>query len=226
MIQRTFSRLPQSLCLAAFSIGLCAALSPCARGQQPVVIPPGPTAPMGAPGEAVASDANPASPYFHVTGNDDRLKMVVNTSRFLVLDKRIPQVQVNNPDILSVVPVSPNQVQISAKRTGVTQVNMWGEDKRVYTVNVIVMGDAAELSEILKVLFPRSTLHVVPVNGASVIISGYVEEQDTVPKIVAVAAKYFPDVINNMVISGTQTGIVRVKVYEVSRTKLRNLGFD
>jgi pilus assembly protein CpaC len=206
--------------------GLCAAYSLCARGQQPMVIPPGPTGPIGTAGEAVASDANPTSPYYHVTGNDDRMKMVVNTSRFLILDKRIPQVQVNNPDIVGVVPVSPYQVQISAKRTGVTQVNIWGEDKRIYTVNVIVMGDAAELSEILKTLFPRSTLTVVPVNGASVIISGYVEEQDTVPKIVAVAGKYFPDVINNMVVSGTQQGIVRVKVYEVSRTKLRNLGFD
>ena len=226
MIERTFFPLLRSFCLAAFSIGLCAASAPSARGQQPMVIPPGPTAPVGRPGEAVATDANPTSPYFHVTGNDDRLKMVVNTSRFLILDKRIPQVQVNNPDILSVVPVSPNQVQISAKRTGVTQVNLWGEDKRIYTVNVIVMGDAAELSEILRVLFPRTTLTIVPVNGASVIISGYVEQPDLVPKIHAVAAKYFPEVIDNMTVSGTQTGIVRVKVYEVSRTKLRNLGFD
>jgi pilus assembly protein CpaC len=226
MIQRTISLLLRSLCLAALSIGLNAAFSPCARGQQPTVIPPGPTAPIGTPGEAVASDANPNSPYYHVTGNDDRLKMVVNSSRFIILDKRIPQVQVNNPDILGVVPVSPNQVQISAKRTGVTQVNLWGEDKRIYTVNVIVMGDAAELSEILRVLFPKSTLTIVPVNGASVIISGYVEQQDTVPKIHAVAAKYFPEVIDNMIVSGTQQAIVHVKVIEVSRTKLRNLGFD
>ena len=72
--------------------------------------------------------------------------MVVNSSRFLTLDKRIPQVQVNNPDILSVVPMSPTSVQISARRTGVTQVNLWGEDKKIYTVNVILTGDAAELA--------------------------------------------------------------------------------
>ena len=152
--------------------------------------------------------------------------MVVNTSRFLTLDKRIPQVQVNNPDMLDVVPISPNQVQISAKRTGVTQVNLWGEDKRIYTVTVIVMGDAAELTEVLRELFPRTSLTIVPVNGNSVIISGYVDQQDAVPKIVAVATKYFPDVINNMTVSGVQQGILHVKVFEVSRTKLRNMGFD
>ena len=118
--------------------------------------------------------------------------MVVNTSRFLTLDKKIPQVQVNNPDVLDVVPISPNQVQISAKRTGVTQVNLWGDDKRIYTVTVIVMGDAAELTEVLRELFPRTSLMIVPVNGNSVIISGYVDQQDAVPKIVSVATKYFP----------------------------------
>lgn len=200
-----------------------------ARAQQPLVVPPGPNAPLGpsaVAGEAVTGDATPSGPYFHVTGNDDHLRLVVNSSRFLVLDKRIPQVQVNNPDILSVVPVSPTQVQISAKRTGVTQVNLWGEDKHIYTVNVIVMGDAAELAEILRVLFPKATLSVVPINGTSVFISGYVEQLDVVPKIHAVAAKYFPEVIDNMLVSGAQQGVVHVKVVEVSRTKMRNMGFD
>ncbi len=210
----------------ALLLGARLFFAPWACGQQPLVIPAGPAAPQIAAGEAVASDANPSSPYFRVTGNDDHLRMVVNSSRFLLLDKRIPQVQVNNPDILNVVPMSPTLVQVSARRTGVTQVNIWGEDKRIYTVNVIVMGDAAELAEILRTLFPKATLTVVPINGTSVIISGYVEQQDFVPKIHAVAAKYFPEVIDNMLVSGTQQGVVHIKVVEVSRTKMRNMGFD
>ena len=55
--------------------------------------------------------------------------MIVNTSRILTLDQKIPQAQVNNPDILDLAPLSPTQVQISAKKPGVTQVNLWGEDK-------------------------------------------------------------------------------------------------
>ncbi len=66
----------------------------------------------------------------------------------------------------------------------------------------------------------------MPINGNSVVISGYVDQQDAVPKIVSVAAKYFPDVINNMTVSGVQQGMLHVKVFEVSRTKLRNMGFD
>ena len=152
--------------------------------------------------------------------------MIVNSSRFLVLDKKIPQVQVNNPDVLDVMPILPTQVQISARRTGVTQVNLWGEDKRIYTVTVVVLGDAAELTETLRILFPRASLTIVPINGNSAIISGYADQQDEVPKIVSVASKYFPDVINNMKVSGVQQATLHVKVYEISRSKLRSMGFD
>ena len=47
-----------------------------------------------------------------------------------------PQVQVNNPDILELTPLSPNQSRSAAKKPGVTQINLWGEDKQIYTVDV------------------------------------------------------------------------------------------
>ncbi len=223
MNQRLISVAQRSIAIALLLLGQLAAVLPIAGGQPPVVIPPGPATPTPVAGQAGPS---PAGPYYRVTGVDDHLKMVVNSSRFLVLDKKIPQVQVNNPDVLDVMPMSPNQVQISAKRTGVTQVNLWGEDKRIYAVTVVVTGDAAELAETLRSLFPKTSLTIVPVNGNSVVISGYVDQQEAVAKIVLVASKYFPEVINDMRVSGVQQGILHVKVYEVSRTKLRNMGFD
>jgi len=222
MNQQLISLPRRSIGVAFLLLGQLTLASPIARGQSPVVIPPGIAVPL----VAGRADSSPSGPYYNVKGVDDHLKMIVGSSRFLTLDKKIPQVQVNNPDVLDLMPISPNQVQISAKRTGVTQVNLWGDDKRIYTVNVVVMGDAAELTQILRELFPKNSLTIVPVNGNSVIISGYVDQQEAVPKIISVASKYFPDVINNMTVSGVQQGVLHVKVIEISRTKLRNLGFD
>ena len=224
------TRFPRPVAVALLLLGQWSLAALIAWGQPPVVVPPGPAEPLrGNPANAAplpAAGSSPAGPYYNVKGVDDHLKMTINTSRFLVLDKKIPQVQVNNPDILEVMPISPNQVQISARRTGVTQVNLWGEDKRIYTVTVVVMGDAAELTQIIREQYPRSSLTIVPISGNSVILSGYVDQQDAVPNIVAIARKYFPDVINNMKVSGVQQGILHVKVYEVSRSKLRTMGFD
>ena len=85
-------------------------------------------------------DDNPV--MFHVERSSQRLEMVINSSRILTHEGEVPRVLVNNPDIVQATPLSPNQIQLSARRTGVTQVNLWDKDQNVYTVDVIVTADA------------------------------------------------------------------------------------
>jgi Flp pilus assembly secretin CpaC len=66
----------------------------------------------------------------NITQASERLEMTVNTSRILTLDKRIPRMVVNNPELVTVTPISANQVQLAARKPGVTQVNLWDEDDR------------------------------------------------------------------------------------------------
>jgi pilus assembly protein CpaC len=166
---------------------------------------------------------------FEVKSSNERLEMNVRTSRILTIGQKIPQAQVNNPEILDLTPLSPTQVQVSAKAPGTTQVNLWGEDQKLYTVDVIVFGNAAELKMLLKSQFPNSILNVIPVNG-SVIISGFVDKAENIDRVILIAQKFYGDkrenVINNMSLGGVQTVLLHVKVMEVSRTKLRQLGFD
>jgi pilus assembly protein CpaC len=190
---------------------------------------PGQDAPGGRQDAPTATPARPSppagSPVHRVQATRDRMEMTVSTSCILTLDQKIPQVQVNNPDILELVPLSPTQVQVSAKRSGVTQVNLWGEDKRIFTIDVTVFGDARELSAILHAQFPKTALSIVPA-GSAVIVSGYVDHPEHISRIVQIAEQYYPKVINNMTVSGVQQVLLHVKVMEVSRTKLRALGFD
>ena len=178
-------------------------------------------------GRTVPPPALPAKPsiVYKVQSPNERLEMTVHTSRILTMDQKIPQAQVNNPDILELTPLSPNQIQISAKTAGVTQVNLWGEDKKLYTVDVIVYGDAQELAMMLRATFPNAALKVVPVAN-SVLISGYVDQPEHIDRIIRIAEEYYPKVINNMTVGGVQQVLLHVKVMEVSRTKLRQLGFD
>ncbi len=155
----------------------------------------------------------------------DRLEMIVKSSRMLTLEKRIPKALVNNPDIVELYPRSANQLQIVAKNTGFTQVNIWDEDDRIYTIDVFVTGDARELAAHLKQQFPRASLKVVPI-ADSVIINGSVDNPAHVQTIITMAEGFYPQVINRVTVGGVQQVLLRVKVMEVSRTKLRRLGFD
>src|SRR4051812_9626295 len=89
-------------------------------------------------------------PIVHkVEAPSERLEMIVNTSRILTMDQKIPRAQVNNPEVVQLRPLSPTQVQISAKKPGVTEINLWNDTEQVHSVDVIVYGDARELEMLL-----------------------------------------------------------------------------
>lgn len=154
-----------------------------------------------------------------------RLEMTVHTSRILELDKKITVTQVNDPEVLKPNVLSPNQVQISALKAGVTQVNLWDEDNRIHTVDVLVKGDAQLLREILSAQFPTSQLEAIPV-GEGVLLSGFVQQPSHASLAVKVAEEFFPKVIDNVTVRGVHQVLLHVKTMEVSRTKLRQLGFN
>lgn len=177
------------------------------------------------PPDPANQDPQRSGIVFKVRSAGERMEMTVHSSRILTLDQKIPQAQVNNPDVLELTPLSPNEIQVSAKAAGVTQINLWGEDKKIYTVDVIVFGDAQELTMLLRSQFPNAAIKVIPISNG-VVISGYVDQPEHIDRIVRMAEEYYPKVINNMTVGGVQQVLLHVKVMEVSRTKLRRLGFD
>jgi pilus assembly protein CpaC len=174
---------------------------------------------------------SPPGPIREIISPAERLELIVNESRILSLSpkltpaNRIPQAQVNNREIVELTPLSPTQIQLFARKPGFTQVNIWDESGNVYTVDVIVFGDARELAMILETEFPGANLTVKPISG-SVLISGYVEHPEDVAKVREIAEQYYPKVLTNLRVSGVQQVLLHVKAMEVSRTKLRSLGLD
>jgi len=151
--------------------------------------------------------------------------MTVNTSRVVDFPFAVPKLLVNNPDIVRVTPISDRSIQLSAVRAGVTQLNVWDGDNNVTTLDLIILGDVSELDMTLKSLFPEAALRLHPLNS-SLYISGFVPKPDMVGSITRVAQDYFPNIVNDMRVGGVHKILLHVKVMEISRTKLRNLGFD
>jgi pilus assembly protein CpaC len=162
---------------------------------------------------------------FKVKGANERMEMIVSTSRILKLDQKIPRFVVNNPDLIKVVPLSATELQVAAIKPGVTQINLWTESGEIFSVDMLIFGDARELSTLLESQFPRSSLKVRPLSN-SVVISGYVDQPDHVSRIIRMAEDYYPKVINNITVGGVQQVLLHCKVMEVSRTKMRAMGFD
>lgn len=162
---------------------------------------------------------------FKVQNDYERIEVIINSSRILEFKFDVPRILVNNPDVISATPLTPNSVQISARKQGYTQLNVWDKAGKVTTVDVIAIGDVRELEAVLKHEFPDAALRLRPLNS-SLYVSGFVPKADLIGQIIRVAEDYFPKVINNITVGGVQKVLLHVKVMEVSRTKLRTMGVD
>jgi pilus assembly protein CpaC len=178
-----------------------------------------------APGSAQDQPPVTSSVKFMVRGASERMEMTVNASRVVEFPFAVPRMLVNNPELVRVTPISDRSIQLSALRAGVTQLNVWDTDNNVTAVDIIILGDVAELDLALKSLFPQAALRLRPLNS-SLYISGFVPKPDMVASITRVAQDYFPNIINDMQVGGVHKILLHVKVLEISRTKLRSLGFD
>jgi len=162
----------------------------------------------------------------NITAVNTKAELMVNGSRILKLDRPIPRAQVSNPDLVAFTVISESEVQIHAKKPGITSVVLWDDKNEAYTVDVVIVGDVRELEGLLKDQFPTASIRLYPTQSSTLILNGYVDRSDHVNTIMRIAEDYYPKVINNMIVGGTQQVQLHVKVMEVSRTNLKQLGFD
>lgn len=177
---------------------------------------------------AVLDKAPSTTPLFPVRQQNEKLTMLVDSARIVTLEKRIPQVRINNPEVLSGTPLSPSEVQLVAKKIGRTQVFLWDENDQIYSIDVVVMDDARELNDVLATEFPTAQIQVRPF-ASKVLVSGKVDRPQDADQIKRIVDEYYgggDKVISNLTVGGVQQVALQIKLYEVSRTKLRNLGFD
>ncbi len=211
--------------------------APAATQQLPAPSqPPATAVTMPATPPALGATAGTGEQLVHkVQAASERLEMTVNSSRILTMDQPIPRLVVGNPDLVQATPLSPTEVQIFAKKVGATQVNLFTEKGQVFSVDCIIYGDVRQLTDLLRVEFPTANISVKAIAEGHVLLTGYVDRSDHIAQIVQLAHTFFPAasgsagddrVISNIEVVGVQQILLKVKVAEISRTKLRQLGMD
>lgn len=171
-------------------------------------------------------EATPTPVVQQITDANTKIEISVNGSRILAMDRPIPKAKVDNPELLDFTVLSEKQVLIHAKKTGMTTIDLWDDKDEIHRVDVVIVGDVRELSQLLRTQFPMASVKLTPTGSSSLLLHGYVDRADHVNRIIRIAEEYYPTVINNMTVGGAQQVLLYVKVLQVSRTKLRTLGVD
>ena len=167
-----------------------------------------------------------AGPQFEVNESVESLNVIAGSARRLKFAYQIPELMVENPEVIQASPVSPNEILVTGLKPGVSSITISDPDKNLQTIAVEVLVDTRKLDLALSNFFPDSQIEVHPLNSG-VILAGHVARADQVANIMSVARDFFPDnVVNQLAVNGNQNIAIKVDVYEVSRTKLRQLGVD
>ncbi|MGD9854131.1 MAG: type II and III secretion system protein family protein [Planctomycetaceae bacterium] len=162
---------------------------------------------------------------FQVLTARSELQIVELFSRVFECPNRIVRVDGFDPDVVTVSALSPNRIRVRGEKAGVTTLVLTDEFDNAYSVEVFVAGDVRHLEAYLRKLFPEASVHAIKVNE-SIVLKGVVTEPEQITEIVDVAKEFAPNVLNQLRVGGVHQVLLDVRVMEVARTKIRQLGFN
>jgi pilus assembly protein CpaC len=138
-------------------------------------------------------------------------------------------VVVSDPKVAEVVLSTPRRIYVLGQAAGQTDAVFFDSaGRQLLRLDVRVDQDVSALAQTLNRLLPGSQIKIEAVNDR-VILTGQVTDASAADKAVRVAESYVskPDNILNMLsINGREQVMVKVKVIEVNRTVIKQLGFN
>lgn len=177
------------------------------------------------PNSAIALQAFPNSAQVEEVGpGNQRLELSVGGSRVLRFPYDVPRVQIEETTV-GARPVSPNEIMIQGVRAGAASLYVYDPRGQIQTIEILVANDIRPLTDALESLFPTAQVRIRPLNQ-SVVVTGQVASVDQAAQIMEVTRDFFPTAMNHLQVDGNHKVLLNAKVFEVSRTKLRQAGVD
>lgn len=159
--------------------------------------------------------------------NDRTSNIVIRTGNHYLLEfsYRVPDLWIGNRVNIDAQPIGPNKIMITGHEPGVTTLTVSDEKRQMQALTVQCVNDVRDIQTALDVHFPGSLIKAHPV-GDGIVLRGVVSSNQEFTQANEIATQYYENVLNHLQVDGAQMVAISVKVYEVSRTKLREVGTD
>jgi pilus assembly protein CpaC len=157
----------------------------------------------------------------------DHFELPLNKTRPIELDRAVRDVIIGNPEVADVVVRAPGQVYLIGRSVGET--NVFLVDSKgglVKKLEVVVQPDGSAVEAALRDLLPRERISVRGV-GNSVVLSGVATSDSAAAQAQQIARRFVPgdeNIINMITIGSEQQVLIKVKVAEIQKSVLKELG--
>lgn len=200
--------------IATYLLGLCLAATAFVAG-------PAIAQQTTAPTTVAAADAGTAIP--------DILTLPLNKSYVFTLPRDARDVLVSNPKIADVIVKTPRQVYVVGQEVGDTNVYFFdGEGQQILRLEIRVEMDLSALRKALKELLPHERIAVSAVNK-NIVLSGTASSAKAAEDARLLARRFVTndnETLNMIRIESEQQVLLRVRVAEMQRSIVKELGFN
>lgn len=160
---------------------------------------------------------------------ENAFSVEINRGVLVRLDQDAANIFIANPDIADIQVKSAKLFYVFGKRAGET--TLYAVDERenvIYSALIAVTPNIARIQETIDSLLPTSSIKVANVNGL-VLLTGNAlspDDADTAQSIIRSALGEGQNIMNRIAISTPTQVNLRVKIAEMSRDTLKQLGFN
>ena len=159
--------------------------------------------------------------------NPQKLTLIVGKSIILKSVQPISRMSEPDPNIAQILLLSPNEIYITPKNVGLTNLIIW-QDKMTVIYDLEVTFDVSRFKQRLHEVLPLETeLRIIPTND-SITLAGRVSSTANLDQALSVAQSFAPEgKIRNLVeVAGVHQVMLEVRVAEVSKSDTKRLGFN
>lgn len=205
-----------------------------------------PTAPTPPSFEAPPSDARPVDPFatmpeteptkppavewrggpMFLAGVDDdsTVTLGVNRTHLIRTSNPVSRVSVAQPEVADVNPISPDELLVTAKSPGTTQLIVWNDAEQSQVIDVTVRMDLMSLEDEIRRSVPGSSI-AASVLGDSIVLRGQAPDVRSAELAMKLAGT-MGEVVNLIEVAGGQQLQIEVQFAEVARSVTTQLGVN
>jgi pilus assembly protein CpaC len=163
------------------------------------------------------------------SGASQSLSLPVGRSAVVDLPVDARDVLVSNPAVAEAVLRTPRRIFVLGMKSGVTDAMFFdASGRRILGLSIRVEQNTSGLGDTINRILPGSQVHVEAVND-SIILSGMVANAADADKAVQIAKAVVSkpeNVLNMLSIAGQDQVMLKVRILEVDRSVIKQLGFN
>lgn len=162
------------------------------------------------------------------TTSPQKLSLTVGKSLLLENPEPVKRVSLAAPEIVDAMVLTPQQIYLTGKAPGITDLTLWGAGDKVSRILALeVLPDTSRIKEMLHQILPEEKDIRVNAIHDNLTLSGTVSSTANLSQVLALTEPFFPKkVINLLEVAGVHQVMLEVRVAEMSRTLLKRLGVN